>query len=44
MRDYFELTDTNNDKKVTKNELTAFLDSINLKLKKDQLRSLIKVS
>lgn len=43
MRNYFEISDSSGDKKVNKNELTEFLDSINLKLKKDQLKALIKV-
>ena len=43
MRNYFELANTNKDNKLSKNEVTAFLDSINIKLKKDQLRQLIKV-
>ena len=33
MRNYFELSDTSNDKKINKNELITFLDSINIKLK-----------
>lgn len=43
MRNYFHLADTSNDKNINKNEVTAFLDSINIKLKKDQLKKLIKV-
>jgi Ca2+-binding EF-hand superfamily protein len=43
MRNYFELADTSNDRKVNENEVTAFLDSINIKLKKDQLKKLIQV-
>lgn len=43
MRNYFSIADTSNDKKVNENEVTAFLDSINIKLKKDQLKKLMKV-
>ena len=43
MKSYFELADTTNDKKLDKNEVTGFLDSINIKLKKKQLQQLIKV-
>lgn len=43
MKSYFELADTSNDKKLAKNEVTEFLDSINIKLKKKQLQQLIKV-
>lgn len=43
MKSYFELADTSNDKKLDKNEVTEFLDSINIKLKKKQLKQLIKV-
>lgn len=42
MRDYFRISDTNNDQKLNKNELTEFLESINLKLKKDQLKLLFQ--
>lgn len=44
MRNYFELADTTSDKKLSTNEVTKFLDSVNIKLKKDQLKDLIKVS
>ncbi|RNA22069.1 1-phosphatidylinositol 4-5-bisphosphate phosphodiesterase delta-1 [Brachionus plicatilis] len=44
MKSYFELADTSNDKKLDKNEVTEFLDSINIKLKKKQLKQLIKIS
>jgi hypothetical protein len=43
MRNYFELADTSKNKKVSVSEVTAFLDSINLRLKKDQLRTMIRV-
>lgn len=43
MRNYFRIADKSNDKKLSENEVTAFLDSINIKLKKDQLKKLIKV-
>lgn len=43
MRNYFTIADTSQDRKVTENEMMAFLDSINIKLKKDQLKKLIKV-
>jgi hypothetical protein len=43
MRNYFEIADKNEDKSVNMNEITRFLESINLKLRKDQLKSLIQV-
>ena len=44
MRNYFQLADTSNDKKLNENEVSAFLNSINVKLKKDELRKLISDS
>lgn len=44
MRNYFELADTSSDKRVTQSEVTKFLESINLKMKKDQIKKLIKVA
>lgn len=43
MRNYFQIADKSNDNKVNMNEITRFLESINLKLRKDQLRSMIHV-
>ena len=43
MRNYFEIADNSKDKTITVNEITTFLESINLKLKKEQLKSLITV-
>jgi hypothetical protein len=43
MRNYFQIADKSKDKTITVNEITKFLESINLKLKKDQLKSLITV-
>ena len=42
MRDYFKISDTNNDKLINKSELTEFLESINLKLKKEDLKLLFE--
>ena len=44
MISYFELADKSSDKKLNKNEITEFLDSVNIKLKKDELRQLLKVN
>ena len=44
MRNYFKLADRSNDKKINLNEVSAFLDSINIKLKKDKLKEMINVS
>ena len=41
--DYFKLADRSNDKKLDKSEINKFLDSINLKMDKQQLKDLIKV-
>ena len=43
MRNYFRLADTSNDKKISESEFSAFLDTINIKLKKDQLKKLMNV-
>lgn len=43
MRNYFELADTSSDRKIDESEVTAFLDSINIRMKKDQLKKLMKV-
>ena len=43
MRNYFQLADKGNDKKVNENELNKFLKSINLKMDKEELRKLIMV-
>jgi hypothetical protein len=43
MRNYFRLADTSNDKKVSESEFSEFLETINIKLKKDQLKKLINV-
>jgi Ca2+-binding EF-hand superfamily protein len=40
---YFERADRSNDKKLDKNEINKFLDSINLKMDKQQLKDLFKV-
>ncbi|CAF0759543.1 unnamed protein product [Brachionus calyciflorus] len=44
MTNYFELADKSKNKRLNKNEITEFLDSINIKLKKDQLKQLIQDS
>jgi hypothetical protein len=44
MRNYFQLADTSNDKRLNENEVSAFLNSINVKLKKDELKKLINDS
>lgn len=44
MRNYFKLADRSNDKKINLNEVSAFLDSINIKLKKDKLKEMINNS
>ena len=43
MRNYFQLADKSNNKKVNESELNKFLVSINLKLKHDELKKLIQV-
>ena len=43
MRNYFEIADKTKDKSINMNEITKFLESINLKLKKEQLKSLVSV-
>ena len=40
---YFNQADRSNDKKLDKSEINKFLDSINLKMDKQQLKDLIKV-
>ncbi len=42
MRNYFELADTTKDKTVNKTEISKFLNSINIKVKKEQLASLMR--
>ena len=44
MRNYFELADTGSDKKVNESEVSSFLKNINLNLKKDLVKKLMKVS
>jgi len=43
MRNYFQLADKSKDKKLNQNEVNKFLQSINLKLKPDELKKLILV-
>ena len=43
LRRHFRRADTTNDSKINLAEVHAFLDSINLKLKKDQIQALIQV-
>ena len=43
MRNYFEIADKSKDKSISMNEITRFLESINLKLRKEQLKDLISV-
>ena len=44
MRNYFQLADKSKDKKLNQNEVNKFLQSINLKLKPDELKKLILVT
>ena len=41
--DYFKLADRSNDRKLDKSEINKFLDSINLKMDKQELKKLIQV-
>jgi Ca2+-binding EF-hand superfamily protein len=43
MRNYFELADTGTDKRLNTNEVSHFLNSMNLKLKKDLVKKLMQV-
>ena len=44
MRNYFQLADKSKDNIVSEHEATAFLEKINIKVKKDKLKSLYKVN
>ena len=44
MRNYFKLADKSNDERLDKNEISTFLDSINIRLKKNKLTDLVDVS
>lgn len=41
LKRHFKRADTTNDSKINSSEINAFLESINLKLKKDQIQMLI---
>jgi hypothetical protein len=43
MQGYFQIADKSLDKRINENEITSFLNSINLKLKKETLKKLIRV-
>jgi Ca2+-binding EF-hand superfamily protein len=43
MRNYFQLADKSNNKKVNQTELNKFLSKINLKLNKEELKKLMMV-
>ena len=44
MRNYFQLADKSKDNIVSEHEATAFLEKINIKVKKDKLKALYKVN